>query len=134
MTLIFTLLYNACNIPFLEAGKIGSGSVTHHKLRIAKNQSSNPAPPQPGSLWTWAACATLELGRLNPVVVPYDGKISICGGVYASESWVQIYDPQKDEFERRNVPEDICMENSSSCYMWDSTTASTKARADGSKH
>ncbi|XP_042001181.1 uncharacterized protein LOC121750667 [Salvia splendens] len=66
---------------------------------------SAPSPPVPvGS--TWTCCAALDSRRLFPTIVPLrDGRIFIFGGTPRLRGWIEIYDPQKGEFDRRNIPE-----------------------------
>ncbi|KAL1533580.1 hypothetical protein AAHA92_33445 [Salvia divinorum] len=53
------------------------------------------------------------------MVVPlHDGRIFICGGTSEPKCWVEIYDPEKGGFDRRDLPDDILNPFPSSCFLW----------------
>ncbi|XP_047958586.1 uncharacterized protein LOC125204082 [Salvia hispanica] len=83
---------------------------------------SAPPPPLPGgsSTMTWTRCdAAMDSGRLFPMVVPlHDGRVFICGGTSEPKSWVEIYDPEKGEFDRRDLPDQTLNPFPSSCFRW----------------
>ncbi|KAL1533598.1 alpha,alpha-trehalose-phosphate synthase [UDP-forming] 1-like [Salvia divinorum] len=83
---------------------------------------SAPAPPIAGGSYTmtWTRCDTaMDSGRSLPMVVPlHDGRIFICGGTSKPECWVEIYDPEKGEFDRRDLPEHIFEPTLLSCFLW----------------
>ncbi|KAG6409754.1 hypothetical protein SASPL_127796 [Salvia splendens] len=92
-----------------ELCRVGGALFMMHTPKSGRSKLlwSAPSPPMPvgSSTMTWTCCAALESRRLFPTIVPLrDGRILICGGTPQLKSWIEIYDPQKGEFDRRNAP------------------------------
>ncbi|KAL1533581.1 alpha,alpha-trehalose-phosphate synthase [UDP-forming] 1-like [Salvia divinorum] len=103
------------------------GHLKHTKVRYGSQYSippdtkwlwSAPAPPIAGGSFTmtWTRCNTpMDSRRILPLVVSlHDGRIFICGGTSEPECWLEIYDPEKNEFNRRDLPDHTPL----SCFLW----------------
>ncbi|XLR70575.1 hypothetical protein S83_021247 [Arachis hypogaea] len=80
-----------------------------------------------GSTWIWSLCGSMFYYRINPIVVPYHGKVCIFAGDTGGGYWVEIYYPKLDLWEKREVPEDIYMfQNPKSYFLWEDRTKPRK--------
>ncbi|XP_047958463.1 uncharacterized protein LOC125203974 isoform X1 [Salvia hispanica] len=83
--------------------------------------SVSPPPPHAASPnMCWTRCPTaMNVKRYISVLVPLrDGRIFICGGTTDLESWAEIYDPVKGQFEARKLSDDIGYPMPTSCFQW----------------
>ncbi|KAL1533587.1 hypothetical protein AAHA92_33452 [Salvia divinorum] len=82
---------------------------------------SAPPPPIPDGSFTmtWTRCDTaMDSERFNNLVVPlHDGRIFICGGTCEPKCWIEIYDPENGEFDRRDLPDHISNPFPASCFL-----------------
>ncbi|QHN87872.1 hypothetical protein HN51_042012 [Arachis hypogaea] len=76
-----------------------------------------------GSTWIWSLCGSMFYYRMNPIVVPYHGKVCIFGGDTEGGYWVEIYYPKLDLWEKREVSKDTYLfQNAKSYFLWEDRT------------
>ncbi|XP_057723017.1 uncharacterized protein LOC130936864 [Arachis stenosperma] len=80
-----------------------------------------------GSTWIWSLCGSMFYHRMNPIVVPYHGKLCIFGGDIGGGCWVEIYDPKSDLWEKREVSDDTYVSQTPKSYfLWEDRTEPRK--------
>ncbi|KAL1557486.1 hypothetical protein AAHA92_08056 [Salvia divinorum] len=101
---------------------VGGKSCTRFKRTLEPtNRLWSALPPPDGSFCeSWTLCpATMKVKRSVPILVPLrDGRIFICGGTSEQEGWAEFYDPEKGEFEGKNLLVSMGCPHPISCFQW----------------